>query len=183
MDLRALLDHVRKNHALEHATINLLSLRYPDAHIMGFSGRFGFVIYSTIAPEEVISSVREGLKQLRAGASQLAIHASCGTNLVVAASLTTLATLLGMGDLLMVGGDGDDRRSAQRWGWKLAERLPQAVLLNVIALFLAGPIGRWIQSHVTTNAELGELDVVSFVTDIRGGRRRVRVYTRLTTDA
>jgi len=82
-----------------------------------------------------------------------------------------------------VGGDGDDRRSAQRWGWKLAERLPQAVLLNVIALFLAGPIGRWIQSHVTTNADLGELDVVSFVTDIRGGRRRVRVYTRLTTDA
>lgn len=181
MGLRSVLDHIRRNHALEHATINLLSLRHPDAHIVGFSGRFGFVIYSTIALEEVISAVREGLKGLRAGASQLAIHTNCGTNLVVTASLTTLATLIGMGDILFSGKDKSNRLR-RRWGWMLAERLPQTVLLNVVALFLAGPIGRWIQSHVTTKAEVGDLDVISFVTDIRGGMRRVRVYTHLTAD-
>jgi hypothetical protein len=41
--------------------------------------------------------VRRALEALRSGESELAVHEHCGTNLVVTAMLTTLATMLGLG--------------------------------------------------------------------------------------
>jgi hypothetical protein len=163
-----LLRRVQRNHALEHATINLLSQRYPKAQIFGFSGPMGFTLYSTLTAEEVIPATREALRQLRAGESELAIHENCGTNLVVTAVLTTLATVLGLGPL---------------WGGKrrflgFLERLPQAVLLNSVALVVAKPLSRWVQATLTTDANLADTDISSFFTDYQGGMHRVRVHTR-----
>jgi hypothetical protein len=160
------LRHVQRNHALEHATINLLGRRYPAAQVMGFSGPTGFTLYSTLTADEIIPAVRNALEALKAGEVNLAVHEHCGTNLVITAVLTTLATVLGLGctrRLRLVD---------------LAERLPQAILLNVIAVLAAKPLGHWLQEHVTTNATLGNLSISSFFTDHRRGMLRVRVHTR-----
>jgi hypothetical protein len=165
--VQPLFRRVQRNHALEHATINLLSRRYPDAQVMGFSGLTGFTLYSTLPADEIISTVRRALEALRSGESELAIHEHCGTNLVVTAMLTTLATVFGLGWF---------RKSSRLVD--LAERLPQAVLLNVIAVMAAKPLGRWFQSRVTTNATLQNVAISSFFTDHRRGMLRVRVNTR-----
>jgi hypothetical protein len=157
---------VQHNHALEHATINLLSRRYPKAQIVGLSGPLGFTLYSSLTAEEIIPAAREALRALRAGDVDLAVHENCGTNLVITASLTTLATLVGLGLR--------SRRSFRQF----LERLPQAVLLNTVALVAAGPLARWVQANVTTNPDVGGVEIASFFTDYQGGLRRVRVHTR-----
>ncbi len=159
---------IQRNHALEHATINLLSQRYPKSQIFGFSGPMGFTLYSSLTAEEVIPATREALRELKAGESELAIHENCGTNLVVTAALTTLATILGLGTL----------RAGRRRFMRFAERLPQAVLLNAVALTVAKPIARWVQATVTTDANLDDTEISSFFTDYQGGMHRVRVQTR-----
>ncbi len=166
--VKGLLLRIQRNHALEHATINLLTQRYPKAQIFGFSGPVGFTLYSSLTAEEVIPATREALSALKAGESELAIHENCGTNLVVTAALTTLATVLGLGTL------GTGKRRLLRF----AERLPQAVLLNAVALTVAKPIARWVQATLTTDANLDDTEISSFFTDYQGGMHRVRVHTR-----
>ena len=161
-----LIRRVQRNHALEHATINLLSRRYPMAQIMGFSGPTGFTLYSTLTADEVIPVVRQALVDLKSGEVDLAIHEHCGTNLVMTALLTTLATILALGGL---------RKS--RWT-DVVERFPQAVLLNVVAVLASKPLGRWFQEHMTTNAGMEGVTISSFFTDYRRGMLRIRVHTR-----
>ncbi|MBN1246964.1 MAG: hypothetical protein JXC32_04860 [Anaerolineae bacterium] len=176
MALRRWVDRIRQNHALEHATINLLSRRYADAQVMGVSGPAGFTLYSTLTAEEIVPTVRRALEALKGGESGLAVHAHCGTNLVITAGATTVATLLGLGyvpDLLR------EKEAGRQRSWMgLVERLPQAVLLNAVALVAAMPVARWVQANVTTRAEVGDLEIASFFTDYRGGMNRVRVRTR-----
>ena len=88
--------HTRRNHALEHATINLLNQRYPDAHVVGLSDPFGFTIYTSLTAEEVVPATNQALSRLKAGETLLSLHQQCGTNLVVAAMLTTTASLIGL---------------------------------------------------------------------------------------
>lgn len=164
--IRTMLQRVQRNHALEHATINLLSRRYPKANIMGFSGPLGFTLYSSLTAEEIIPAAREALRALKAGDAALAVHENCGTNLVITAMLTTSATLLGLGLR--------SRRSFRDF----LERLPQAVLLNAVALIFAGPLARWVQSNVTTDPDVRNVEIASFFTDYQGGLRRIRVHTR-----
>ncbi len=169
---RQWLARIRKNHALEHATINVLSQRYPGAQLVGLSSHFGFTIYSSLTAEEIVPAARQALRSLKGGATELAVHENCGTNLVITAVLTTLATLVGL------GGSGLRVDRSRRTLFGVLERMPQAVLLNSIALMVAPPLARWVQTHVTTNPNLIESDITSFFTDYQGGLRRVRVYTR-----
>ena len=166
--LQQLLRRVQHNHALEHATITLLTQQYPGARVMGISGPTGFVLYSSLTAEEIIPAARQALSALKAGESWLAVHANCGTNLVITAMLTTMASLLGL---------GYGRRS-KRGLLDVAQRLPQVVLFNAAALFFAEPVARWVQTNVTTDPDLGGTEISSFFTDFHGGLRRVRVQTR-----
>lgn len=176
MLLNRWMNRIRQNHALEHATINLLSQRYAGAHVMGVSGPLGFVLYSTLTVEEIIPAVREALKALKAGQTALAVHENCGTNLVITAAMTTLATLLGFGYVPDVW--PSDNRERRRSGLVLLERLPQVVLMNAVALLLAAPLARWTQEHVTTSGDLADVEIDSFFTDRQGAMSRVRVHTR-----
>jgi hypothetical protein len=159
---------IQRNHALEHATINLLTQQYPGARVMGISGPMGFALYSSLTADEVIPAVRQALTALQAGEAWLAVHENCGTNLVITAMMTTLASLLGL---------GYGRRS-RRGLSDLVQRLPQVVLLNAAALAAAEPVARWVQTNWMTNPDLGDTEISSFFTDFQGGLRRVRVHTR-----
>ena len=161
----SLLDRIRRNHALEHATLNLLGRRHPGAQAMGLSGPRGFTIYTSLTAEEIVPAVMDALKRLKSGEAALRVHRNCGTNTVVTATLTTLATLLG------IRGTHPSLR-------KNLERLPHLILLNVLALLAAPPLAEWVQGTLTTDANVANVEIASVFTDYYRGLQRIRVHTR-----
>jgi hypothetical protein len=161
MGYRSLAQRVRQNHAIEHATLTLLSQRVPGTQAVARSDPQGFVVYGDVETSALQGVANEALSRLQAGESRLAVHANCGTNLVTAGTLSGLAALLAA---------AGTRRS---W-W---ERLPGAVLGATMALLLAGPAGRWVQANLTTSAEVEGLRIAS-VSRLNGStvmRHRVRI--------
>src|SRR4030095_15042285 len=71
----------RRNHALEHATIHMLSRKYADKSLAGHSNPTGFFLFGDMATEDIRTSIHEAMTRLRGGESELAIHPGCGTNL------------------------------------------------------------------------------------------------------
>jgi hypothetical protein len=157
LDLPLILE-TRRNHALEHASLHVLSAQYPDHHMAGHSNPTGFFLLANVPTEAVADAVTQALTRLRAGEKNLAIHAGCGTNL---ATTTLLA-----GSLAWIPLNG--RKSTLG---KLA-LLPLALAFAVVGYSLSQPLGPWLQAHVTTEADLGDLQVVDVVF-IRQGVHRV----------
>ncbi|HQE91883.1 MAG TPA: DUF6391 domain-containing protein [Anaerolineae bacterium] len=160
----SLLTRTRRNHALEHATLNLVGLAYPNAQALGVSGPMGFTIYTSLTAEEIVPAAMEALKRLKAGEHALCIHKNCGTNLVITATLTAAPTLLGINSKATL------RQRLERW--------PHFILLDVLALLIAPPVAEWIQAHLTTDPHVATLEIASIFTDHQGGLQRIRVRTR-----
>jgi hypothetical protein len=142
---RLLIRRTRQHHAIEHATIHLLSERFPQQHFSGYSDPMGFTLYGEVPEEAVQRAVGDALVRLQAGEKRLALHANCGTNLAVTGLLVTLAAL--------VGGSGKRGR---------IERFTSALLLVLPVLLLARPLGYRVQTY-TTLPEVAD----RWVTEIR----------------
>ena len=84
---------VKQNHALEHATIVLLSRKYPDVRFAGISFAAGFFVFGDVPTEVILPTAQEALTLLRTTSPELAIHERCGTNLAVTAMLTGLSAM------------------------------------------------------------------------------------------
>jgi len=139
----------RRNHALEHATIHLLSARPGRTMLAGHSDSRGFHLLGEVPTEEVESAVRRALSRLQAGEGRLAVHPNCGTNLITGAALAGTASFLVT---------GMTRR--RRWtDW--LDQLPLALLAAWAGLMLAQPLGTLLQQRITTEAHLGDLQVTS----------------------
>jgi hypothetical protein len=150
--LPALLDfspisRVRRNHALEHATMHVLGEWHHSIKMVGRSSLRGFYIYSDVPTENVLAAAQEGLRRLRVGQWQMAIHPNCGSNLAVA------GVLAGVGAFLALG--GKSRSRLQR-----LSRLPLACAAAVVGVLLAQPLGPILQARVTTEANVGDLRVL-----------------------
>lgn len=151
----------RRNHALEHATIHMLSRKYEDKNLAGHSNPTGFFLFGELELEDIQSAIEEAMTRLRAGESELAIHPGCGTNL--ATSMLLPATLA----WAPIQGTRSNRSRLLL--------LPVAVTFAVLGYALSKPLGPWLQRHVTTEANLGNLQV----TEIRVVRKGVyRVLTK-----
>lgn len=154
----------RRNHALEHATIHILSAKYPERHIAGHSNPTGFFILGNVTREDLSAAVKEGLTRLRAGERNLAIHAGCGTNFATAALLAgTLAWLPLSG-----------AKSTRRRLWLL----PFAVIFGVLGYVLSQPLGPLMQAKVTTEADPGDMQIESITLLRKRGLAVHRVITR-----
>ena len=157
--LRAVLGNriLRRNHALEHATIVVMMEREPGRKLNGFSTDDGFFVQGVRSMEEVDSAAREALRRLRRGQKRLAIHRNCGTT-IVAANLLTAVLFLGS---LGVGLYMD---------WNLYLMVVGSV---VAALVLRVPLSLLLQRFVTTDADLSNADVgwvePANPRDLRGG--------------
>jgi Domain of unknown function (DUF6391) len=127
---------VRRNHALEHATITILSGMLPSLSVSARSFSHGFVIFGDVDLGLLRSAADEALSRLQAGEAELAIHPNCGTNLVVGVSLVTLGTLLGMASSQM------------------RTRVASAAASSVAGLMAARPLGEYVQKHFTTLPDL-----------------------------
>src|SRR4030095_1559647 len=71
----------RRNHALEHATIHMLSRKYGDKNLAGHSHPTGFFLFGDLTLDDIRSAIEEAMTRLHAGEKELAIHPGCGTNL------------------------------------------------------------------------------------------------------
>lgn len=164
LDLKPI-SRVRRNHGLEHATINLLSKKYPNVHLGGMSTPMGFTIIGDVPSEVVAEAAIEALKKLRAGDAELAMHKNCGTNFAVSGAMAGLAAWLG------TLGTGN------KFKQKL-ERLPLMILLATIALILTRPLGPLVQKRVTTAGDPEGLELDRVETFVRAGVRFHQVHTR-----
>ncbi|MCX8026063.1 MAG: DUF6391 domain-containing protein, partial [Thermanaerothrix sp.] len=81
-----------------------------------------------------------------AGERDLAIHPHCGTNYASMGMAAGLVAWLGM-----VGVKGS-------WRERL-ERLPLVMLLVTLVLILTAPLGPWLQRTLTTEADVGDLQI------------------------
>jgi hypothetical protein len=157
---------IRRNHALEHATIHVLSSRLPTKPIAGRSDSKGFYILGTLDISEVDDAASEALRRLEAGERHLAIHPNCGTNFLTAGVLAGGASYISL-----LGG------RTSRWRDRL-ERLPLAIMAAVLALILAQPLGTAAQRHVTTQGNPAGLEIVEIRRYQRGRTTVHRVLTR-----
>jgi hypothetical protein len=132
---------VRRNHALEHATITIVSERNPEIQLRGRANRRGFYIYGEVDTDLLRSAIDEAMRRLREGESELAIHPRCGTNLAVAGILSGLSAALAA-----------QLRPRQN-------RFSYAILASLAALWVSPGIGTATQRYVTTLADLGDLSV------------------------
>jgi hypothetical protein len=141
--LKRLINTVRRNHALEHATITVLlqHLGRPT-RVVGRAAADGFYIHSDIPPDRIRESAHEGLARLQAGETSLAISPLCGTNIAVAGLLAGFASILTLGS--------GSRR----------ERLPQVLTATMLAVLAAQPVGRWVQKHLTTSPDMEGIKIV-----------------------
>jgi hypothetical protein len=85
----------RRNHALEHASLHVLSARFPNTPMGGHSNPTGFFIVGKLPTEQVREAVGIALSRLQNGEAALAIHPGCGTNYAVTGGLAALAALYG----------------------------------------------------------------------------------------
>jgi hypothetical protein len=154
---------VRRNHALEHATIAVLANRLGrDVRLVGRATRSGFYLYADVTADQVQESTIEALHRLRRGEAHLAVSPMCGTNLAVAGILAGISSLLALGN-----------------GSRL-ERIPNVLLASMLAVLAAQPLGRIAQQYVTTSPDLSDTEVV----DVRqGGRGPGRFHKVVTSRA
>ncbi len=137
------LRNTRRNHAIEHATIHLLSGRVSGTRIAGRSNPRGFYIYGNVPTEMVEHAAREAIARLQRGEHELAIHPHCGTNLVTASVLAGMTTAFALAG------------KRRRW-W---DKLLSALVVTALALAASQPLGYWLQEHVTTEATISQADV------------------------
>ncbi len=127
---------LRQNHAMEHATIDVLLKRLErKVRLLGYAGPSGFYMVGDIPTETLEQSAQEALRQLRGGNRDIAVSAMCGTNFVVAGMVAGAAS--------MIAGRGHS-------GWSRFQRMATA---SIIAAILSPPLGQLAQRHLTTDAE------------------------------
>ncbi len=164
---------LRKNHALEHATLNVIEEHYGAQPISGLARKDGFVLRSqgsSVSPHLIEEAAKTGLRRLQNGEERLAIHPRCGTSTAAANlmfSAVFLAVLFGIGE------------------WSLPVLLVALVSINVL-----GPrIGQLLQRFLTTSSDVQGMEIVRvssgysqrgiFGALLRGGPDTFFVKTRL----
>lgn len=155
---------IRRNHALEHATLQVLSARRPTLRMGGYSDAQGFWLLGQAELDEVATAAQQALQRLEGGEAVLAVHPNCGTNFVAAGLMAGSFAWLGM-----VG--------TRSFRSKL-ERFPMVVSLVTLALMLAQPVGPFLQARVTTAAAPLGMQIASVTRQMRGETPMFRVLTR-----
>jgi len=147
MNLSSLLfsRRVRQNHALEHATITILSGMKPDLSISARPSATGFTVFGDVDLGQLRRAMDEALRRLQAGEAKLAIHPNCGTNITVGFSLITLGAFVGL----------CSNQSRTRVGL--------AAALSMAGLIATRPVGEYVQRHFMTSLDLTGVRVTEIV--------------------
>lgn len=134
----------RKNHSLEHATINVLEEIYNRSlRIEGLADERGFSLSGPDLPmpHEVIAATREGKSRLISGERELALHPRCGTSIAAANLLFSfmfVVVLLKYGHLSFLN----------------------AAMAFLLSNLLSKPFGRYLQRWFTTYPDVRDVEVL-----------------------
>ncbi len=164
--VRQLVNRIRQHHAIEHATIHLLSQRLPGRALAGHSDSRGIRVFGEVPPATVQAAVEEALRRLPRE-PELAVHPLCGTNLVVGGTIAGLLSVLVLLDL------EDERR-----GLRLGQALPRLVAAATAAFAVARFAGPYVQRRWTTMLPTGDLAVSTVRSQRIGGHTMHRVTFR-----
>jgi hypothetical protein len=158
--LNDLIGSVRRNHALEHATITVLLAKLGrEVRMVGRAARDGYYLYADIPEQLLDESTHEALARLKSGEGHLAVTPLCGTNIAVAGALTGIASVVTMG------------RSRRM------ENMPNVILAAMLAVIAAQPVGRAVQKYLTTSPDLSDTEIVGIRQGGRGAGRFFKVQT------
>lgn len=136
------LEAIRRNHALEHATIAFLVQRQRERRpLAGHSHNQGFNIFGQVATEDVEAAISEALTRLNNGEVSLALSPFCGTSILVTGIMAGGAALLTVG-------------SKNRM-----LNLPRALSAAVWGVLGSQPVGILIQRYVTTSARMNGMEI------------------------
>ena len=137
----------RRNHGLEHATVHILSETIKNRPLAGRSDAAGFWLLGDVETPVVEKAIAEALRRMKAGERNLAVHPGCGTARLTTATIAGLAALTGtIGARRSLGG--------------VLMRLPTIILLTMVAILYAEPLGMQLQEHITTSAEIDNMEII-----------------------
>ena len=159
-----ILSRIRRNHGLEHATIHVLSKKYPSTSMVGHSDVTGFWLIGDLNAEQIREGVITAMTRMQQGERRLAVHPNCGTNFVTSgafAGLAAAAALIGA------------RRATDKFA-----RLPMVIVLATLGLIVSQPFGFLIQERVTTSGDPGNMEIVEIIPTRRGRFKAHRIVTR-----
>jgi hypothetical protein len=129
---------IRQNHALEHATIHLLTGSDPTLRLVGRSTPKGFYLYGLVDTQAVADAASEALARLQGGERDLAVHPRCGTGVATAGVLAGLAAFVTL-------------RTRRRLG---LSDLPAVITATTLAVMASQPLGLKVQQEITTTPDL-----------------------------
>jgi hypothetical protein len=150
---------VRQNHALEHATVTILTNELPGLSVSARSNTRGFTIFADLDPSVVRRAADEAMERLCAGESELAIHPNCGTNLAVGMSLALLGSLWSL--------------TAMRQRARLATAAASAIA----SFMVARPLGGLAQKYLTTQPDIHDVRIIEVRSRHLLGKRVVETLT------
>jgi hypothetical protein len=148
----------RRNHAVEHATLKILARKYNDKNLAGHSNPTGFFLFGDMTTEDIRTSIHEAMTRLRAGEHDLAIHPGCGTNLATSMVLPASFAWIPF-------------QGTRSLRWRLL-LIPVALGFALFGYVLSKPLGPWLQRNVTTQADLGNLQLMEII-PVRKGVHRI----------
>lgn len=138
---------LRRNHALEHATMQVLSKRYPGLRMAGISNPKGFYMVADLPTELMTDATLEARKRLQDGEADLAVHPNCGTNIAVSGAIASAVA----GSVLAVATAAEKKTKWYHYLIALGAAVP--------AFFLSKPVGPIVQRYVTTTGDIGKTKV------------------------
>jgi hypothetical protein len=154
------LRQMQRNHAIEHATVHILSELAPGLALAGRSDSRGFFLYGDVTTQEVRSAVEQALGRLTLEPG-LAVHPHCGTNLVVAGVVSAAASLAALWTT------SSDERARRPWAV-----LPRLLLAGTLAAAASQPLGPIVQRCLSTSPDVAGSRVLR-ITERRRGRHRL----------
>jgi hypothetical protein len=143
---------------VEHATLKILARKYEDKNLAGHSNPTGFFLFGDLKTEDIRTSIQEAMTRLRAGEKDLAIHPGCGTNLATSMVLPASFAWIPF-------------QGTRSLRWRLL-LIPVGLTFALFGYLLSKPLGPWLQRNVTTQADLGPLQLVEII-PVRKGVHRI----------
>lgn len=134
--------NLRKNHALEHATINVIEKEIGRKGVLsGYARENGFYVFGQIDPHIVFEASEIGREKLLNGEEDYAIHDRCGTSIGVASFLTIIIFII-----LII----------------LSSSLNLFLLILAILLgqILGPPLGKIVQKYFTVDTDVKDIRIV-----------------------
>ena len=139
----AIIDRVRRNHAIEHAVVAFLIARGYGPPMVGYSTPGGFWIYGKINTKDISNAVDLALIELKSGKVELAISPFCGTNFAVGILGAMFFTKL------------VSKVVKNKW-----TRIPLIAIGVVSILSIRRPLGMIVQRQVTTFSNIGDPEII-----------------------